>query len=391
MTARSGWLLLAVLLLSTIGDEITLVTLMFRVAGGRDPGVWVPALLFAQLLAGLAAAPQAGRMVDRHDAGTILIFASIGQAIVLVLLSLVGGGIAVVIGSALLGVLFACSGTATFALLPVVAARLGIPVARANAGIEGVRSLGMLAGPVAGGFLVAWGGTGPALLIDAASFLLLAVTAAVAHVRRAGTMAAAAEASLRAEYRPILADRRVMILLAALALGVFATAIADVVFVFLVTVSLRADSVTFGLLTAAWAVGMLAGAAVAGRSAMRWPVAVAFLSIAAMGLTMIAIGASPALMMPSPAFVGGAFLIGGLCNSAHNVAVRTLLQTAIPAALHGRAAALHVSATHGAQIGGYLVGGLFAPGHAYPAYWLAGLLSVAAGLGGLLLVRRRAD
>src|SRR3546814_6669071 len=47
-----GWLVLAALTISTIGDEITLLTLMFRTAeSARAYGV--PALLIAELLPGL--------------------------------------------------------------------------------------------------------------------------------------------------------------------------------------------------------------------------------------------------------------------------------------------------------------------------------------------------
>ena len=56
-------------------------------------------------------------------------------------------------GAALLSVLFTIASAATFALIPVLAATLGMTLARANSLLEMVRSLGMLAGPVAGGVL----------------------------------------------------------------------------------------------------------------------------------------------------------------------------------------------------------------------------------------------
>lgn len=51
-----GWLVIATLTVSTIGDEITLLTLMFRTADTAWP-FGVPALLIAELLPGLIAAP----------------------------------------------------------------------------------------------------------------------------------------------------------------------------------------------------------------------------------------------------------------------------------------------------------------------------------------------
>ena len=68
-----GWLLLAALTLSTIGDEITLITLMFRTAGDHA-ALAIPLLLIAQLVPGLLAAPYIGRLTDRRDAGVILVF-----------------------------------------------------------------------------------------------------------------------------------------------------------------------------------------------------------------------------------------------------------------------------------------------------------------------------
>jgi len=75
-----GWLVLAALTISTIGDEITLLTLMFRTAeSARAYGV--PALLIAELLPGLIAAPWAGRLIDRRGAGRVLVVVSALQGV----------------------------------------------------------------------------------------------------------------------------------------------------------------------------------------------------------------------------------------------------------------------------------------------------------------------
>src|SRR3546814_18690661 len=67
---RAECRVLAALTISTIGDEITLLTLMFRTAeSARAYGV--PALLIAELLPGLIAAPWAGRLIDRRGAGRV--------------------------------------------------------------------------------------------------------------------------------------------------------------------------------------------------------------------------------------------------------------------------------------------------------------------------------
>jgi MFS family permease len=380
-----GWLLLVTLTLSTIGDEISLITLMFRTAGNRIPFA-VPMLLVAQLLPGLLATPLIGRLVDSRDAGKLLVATALADAVIIAWMAWHPDLASTITGASILSVLFAIGGTAGFALIPVLGAELGMTLPRANAVLEFVRSAGMLAGPVVGGALVAWGGTGNALLIDAASFALLAAVVFGSGLRRPVTTDDDNQhRTLLSEYLPVFRDRRITIMIGALTLGVYATAIADVAFVFLVTVSLASGPTAFGLLTACWAGGMMAGAVASGTMAMRQPASFAFGSVTIMGATMLAIGIGITTMIGSLVFVGIAFIIGGAANSAHNVAVRTMLQREAPSGAHGKVAAIYSAVTSSAGILGYMTGGLFAPNGAIHAYILGGALGVVAGLVGWLL------
>ncbi len=381
-----GWLLLVTLTLSTIGDEISLITLMFRTAGDRTPFA-VPMLLVAELLPGLLATPLIGRLVDSRDAGKLLIATALADAIIIVWMAWHPDLASTIIGASILSILFAIGGIASFALIPVLAAGLGMALPRANAMLEFVRSAGMLAGPVAGGALVAWGGTSNALLIDAASFALLAIVVLGSGLRRPVTTDDDDDRrrTLLDDYLPVLRDRRLTILIGALALGVYATAIADVAFVFLVTVSLASGPTAFGVLIACWAGGMMVGAATSGTMAMRRPAPIAFASVTIMGATMLAIGIGTAAMIGGLVFVGLAFVIGGAANSAHNVAVRTMLQREAAPDAQGKVAAIYSAGTSSAGILGYVTGGLFTPHGAIPAYMLGGALGMLAGLVGWLL------
>ena len=386
-----GWLLLATLTISTIGDEISLITLMFRTAGDRTAFA-VPMLLVAQLLPGLLVTPYIGRLVEARDAGKLLAGAALADAVVLSWMAYHPDPVSTMVGAGVLSILFAVGGTATFALIPVLATGLGMTLARANAMLEFVRSAGMLAGPVVGGALVAWGGAGNALLIDAASFALLALVVLGSGLRRPVDVDADADDRARtlfAEYLPVLRDRRIVIMIGALALGVFASAIADVAFVFLVTVSLAAGAIAFGLLTACWAGGMMAGAAAAGVWPMLRPAPLAFASAIVMGAMMLAIGIVGGIagmtMTSGLVVVGIVFVIGGAANSVHNVAVRTMLQREAPAGAHGKVAAIYSAATSSAGILGYMAGGMFMPTGAIAAYLLGGALGVVAGGVGWLL------
>src|SRR3546814_18378818 len=65
--------------------------------------------------------------------------------------------------------------------------------------------------------------------LDAASFTLLLLVVAMSGLRRAPQEHETEETTLLADYRPLLGNRRVMVVTGALSLEVFATAIADVV------------------------------------------------------------------------------------------------------------------------------------------------------------------
>jgi len=368
-----GWLVLAALTISTIGDEITLLTLMFRTAENA-PAYAVPMLLIAELLPGLIAAPYAGRLIDRRDAARILVMASALQAGVIALIA--HYPLFTLAGAALLSVLFTISSAATFALIPVLASGLGMTLARANSLLEMVRSLGMLAGPVAGGVLVGWIGSRNTLLADAVSFALLALVVMISGLRRKPQLGDQEEQTLFADYLPLLRNRRVMVMTGALSLEVFATAIADVAFVFLVMVTLGSGSAAFGVLTALWAVGMLIGAGLAEKIIGHRIGFAAFGTATVMGMTMLLIGLAPIGF----AIVAVAFILGGGANSIHNVAVRTLLQSECPPADHGKVAAIYGAVTRTAVIGGYVAGGFFVPDDAPTAYLIGGLLGVSAGI-----------
>ncbi len=377
-----GWLVLAALTISTIGDEITLLTLMFRTAE-NTAAYAVPLLLIAELLPGLIVAPYAGRLIDRQDAGRILVMASALQAGVIALIAYYP--MFTLAGAALLSVLFTISSAATFAMIPVLARELGITLARANSLLETLRSLGMLAGPVAGGVLVGSIGSSNVLLGDAVSFALLAIVVMASGLRRKPQRVDREGQTLLADYLPLLRNRGLMVVTSALSLEVFATAIADVAFVFLVIVTLGSGPTAFGVLTALWAGGMLIGAGFAEKAiGSRIGLAV-FSTATVMGVTMLLIGLAPTGF----AIIAVAFMLGGGANSIHNVAVRTLLQSECPPSDHGKVAAIYGAVTRSAVIGGYVAGGLFVPDDAPTAYLVGGLLGIGAGIFGWRMFNER--
>jgi len=104
-----GRLVLAALTISTIGDEITLLTLMFRTVENAS-GYAVPTLLMAALLPGQIAAPWAGRLIDRREAARILVMVSVVQAGVIAFIAYYP--MFTLAGATLLSVLFTISSAA---------------------------------------------------------------------------------------------------------------------------------------------------------------------------------------------------------------------------------------------------------------------------------------
>ncbi|MDG6746230.1 hypothetical protein QCF01_17725, partial [Staphylococcus aureus] len=167
-----------------------------------------------------------------------------------------------------------------------------------------------------------------------------------------------------AEYWPILRNRRITVMTGSLALEVFASAIADVAFVFLITVTLKQGPLAFGLVTACWAAGMILGALAAGARPMRRPAPLAFVAATMIGVTMLVIGSAALVGAATIMLIGMVFVFGGVANSVHNVAVRTMLQNETPTDHHGKVAAIYGAVTSSAVIIGYVTGGLFTPSNA---------------------------
>src|SRR5262249_54478722 len=92
-------------------------------------------------------------------------------------LAFAGGTTVILVLAALLGIGFAVAQPAEFALVPRVAgeARLAI----ANGRVETARYTGFAVGPLIGGMLAAVGGLAGAMIVNAATFLVIGVVATI--------------------------------------------------------------------------------------------------------------------------------------------------------------------------------------------------------------------
>src|SRR5690242_621294 len=89
---RDLWVSVLARAVSLLGDEAAVIALTLRLHdSGGGAGV-VAALLVAGLLPLVVLAGVAGRLVDRYDSRTLLVWSGLGQAAVCVVLALVHSG-----------------------------------------------------------------------------------------------------------------------------------------------------------------------------------------------------------------------------------------------------------------------------------------------------------
>jgi Major Facilitator Superfamily len=374
-------LLAAAVATSAAGDLILVVVLALRVHD-LTGSAFAVAALFGALMAPVALlATPAGRLVDQLETRRTLVLVSAAQAGVAAGLVFADGLVAILPLAALLGAGAAVAGPAEAALVPVVARDL----TRANGVVESARYAGFTAGPLIAGALTAAGGTRIALAINAVSFGVVALAAALLRARRE-PRAAAGSPDDRA-FSLLLADREVRGAVLAAVAGLLFISASMTVEVFYVRDVVGAGGFGFALVFAGWTAGMVLGAlTVAPR------VKVALAAGAMLALVLQGAGLAAASVWAVLPWVIAGYAVGGVGHGIKNVLMRTLIQTRIPAAQHGRAFAAYGAARNTAELGALGLGGVLVGAiGAQPALLLAGLGPVVAGLAALAAGRSRPE
>lgn len=382
-------IVIGILLIGTILDEIVVIALLFHVAHETENSLTIAWLLLAQAIPGITLAPCGGIAVDRFGARRIIMVAAIPQAVLMILLGAAETTVGFVIIAAILSGCFAFSGPALFALVPVLAKHARFTVERTNSMIEIARGLGSVLGPVVGGILIGYLDFAATLWIVAMWSIVLPMAIAMFDLdtKVSGEKGSWASALfwVRRSYRPIFRRKSVVLIIATFGLIVFSTTFSDVVFIFFASFDLGASAFLVGVLMAAWALGLTIGAWHSGRRSARYDILdAAYGGALMMGLALLASGVAAMVLRTDPALAAVAviFLIGGVGNGVHNVAVRNAMHSLVPAGQHGRAFSLYVAVSRVAAVSGYFGGGLVGASNAIVAYLASGILAcAAAGLG----------
>lgn len=318
--------------ISFIGDGIAITSLVLHLQSTNGTGTAVGALLLAQALPHLIG-PFAGVISDRTDQRRLMIGCDLGRVVVF--------GIAAWLLPALPGLIVL---VATASILDTVfspAGRSAVPaivdeedLLSANAWLGTALNMQVAIGPLLGGLLVASLGVRGALAADALSFLLSA--AVLLGVPKLPPIRS------RSEHTSFLADtheglayvRRHAVARAVvitLFLGVAFAGIDNVALVFLSRDVLGAGALGFGVVAAAFGMGMLVASVALSGGRSRSPRTL-FIG----GWLLTAAGTLLTGLAPAVWVAATAQAIGGAGNGADNVASDTLIQRTVPREMLGR-------------------------------------------------------
>ena len=338
--------------LSAFGDELALIALTLKVADLTDSGWAVSGLLLASLAPLVVFAPLAGLLVDRTEGSRALLLASIAQGFLAVGLAYTSSLPAIFVMSFLLGSAASIASPALFALVPVIVGE--DRVTKANSTLESARYVGYVAGPFTAGSLSHAFGTQSAMLVDAATFVVIAFAAAMIRARRAGSaeVGERRRGEARAGFSFVGRDRLLRLTIGVMVAMIVFAAMDNVAEVFFARDDLDAGSFGYGALATAWLIGMVGGA-----TAARW-LAPEHLAPAALGAAVL--GGSALIVaawFPAFALAIAMFVVGGVANGIETVSIRSLIHRRAPERLHGRVFAAYSGLAITAQLGATAAGG----------------------------------
>jgi MFS family permease len=360
---------------STFGDGVALVALTLRLqADGAHP-YQVGLLLAAGTIPLLLLARPVGRLVDAHDSRRLLVAGGLAEVAATVPLIFLHSVLPIVLLVAVLGAAASLTGATWSALVPRIVG--SDRLAEAVSAQQSLNALVLVGAPAVGALLTGTFGSGVALTLDAATFVVLTAAGALVRTRRVPERAPTVDArsGVRSGFAVLRADPVLASLLAGVALVVLLVGMADVVLVYLVRDTLHAGGVWYGLAEASWMAGMVVGSLGAGgvraeHGQVRATIAGAALACA--GVAAFAVVPAAGILVPLS-------VLGGIGNGYAGACLSTLLMARTPDSARGRVSAAATAVFAGAQGASLLLGGVVAivlPPRAI--YAAAGVLGLSA-------------
>jgi MFS family permease len=370
--------------LSSMGDELALIALILKVADLRSSGAEVAALLVALAVPMVIFAPAAGVIVDNFETSGTLAAASAVQAVMAFSLAFAHGMPAILLLAFLLGTGTAVANPALYTLVPAVVG--DVKATAANAYLETARYVGMIAGPLLAGTIAHTRGTKAALVVDALTFVVIALAALALITRRRPDRSAEEDEGheARAGVGIVRRDAVLVAVFTTFGLIVLFAAMDNVAEVFFAQMNLGADGWGYGLLASAWILGMAGGASLIARNLPNDRLAPSLMVSAIVG--GVAIGTAAALQSLWPAIL--LFLLGGVANGVETVVMRSVIVHRVADRYRGRVFAAYGGLANSLLLVATALGGwLVATFDGRATLIIGGLGCVAAGVLGLVWYR----
>lgn len=352
--------------MATAGMGAVVVSVMLHLqetaAGGSTPvpGPWlVAAYLLCSALPLVILAPWAGRLADTKDSRTLAVGSSAVSAAAVAVM-----GFGMQFSDNRLPVLFAMTflldaaqavaGPTWQALLPRIVGEDRTP--RALGTMQATIMIAGMVGPAGGGLLSGWGGTGLVLAVASGCYVAMGAGAVLVGTRRgsAAEQAGRAKPALLDGYRFIRGDSLVWALVLGALFYITVGEATNVLEVFLARAELGATETQYGLLAAAFGLGMAAGAALAGR--IRTEGLRLRILLAAMVLTSVFLGIMG--LAPDVTWLFAAYTAMGLACGALNACFAAITILRIPERGRGQAMAIVGGLTRAVSIAALALGGL---------------------------------
>ncbi|MFD7654309.1 MFS transporter [Actinosynnema sp. NPDC059797] len=331
---------------SMLGDGMRIAALPLLAAAVSDSAAAVSAVTVAGNLPWLLFSLLGGALVDRAHRARLMWLTGLCQA------SVVGAFaaytllrppslVAVAAFALVLGCAQVVHVTASNALVPEIVPSAGLE--SANGRMQGSQVIVLqLLGPLAGATVFAFSTSAP-FAVDAVTFLVAAFLVRPLVRRTAPPEPASGRdrrklgEEVREGVRWLWAHRGLRVLALELGIATAAVQLGNTMLVLLVTSTLGAPASTYGLVLAAGAVGGFLAGVIAARIRARIGVtATMALSISALGVSLLACGASRGVW-----WLAAAYALGGFGLVVWNVQSASLRQRLVPRPLMGRVSGVY--------------------------------------------------
>jgi MFS family permease len=360
---------------SALGDSAVQVALVLRVHESTGSTWAVTALLLAGNLPAVLLAVPAGAIVDRCDSKVLIVGCALAQALVCLFLAFSSPIWVMVTLVSAMTVLATVTRPACNALVPDMVGPKHL--LRANALIQGAMAAGRTAGWPLGGFLTGMLGAKPVVLLDAATFAMLAAGAMVIRTRRVPSPTRDCSPNDRARrWIDRTVDPVLPLIIASTGLVILFVSTTNVAQVFFVKDILGASDTAYGVVGACWMAGMVLGGPVVARGHCTRG-ALCLLVVAGQAITGIAVLGTG--LSSSPLTVGIWYVFAGLGSSSMLMAGAALVGLVASGEARGRIVAVYCTLANAAAVPAMVLSvGLMSWLGARGVFLMAGTLTVMA-------------